>query len=193
MPPPPLTSMSQRLPWRFVRQLPAWTTRSMELQVKDTESGGGRRGGKRGRLTVEVAVSVDVQCWQLHTISPRAADLLGPTMAARVQWNLRVRPTSDSSVCSCTRSRKRLTSPAISYSFQFLTMTKLLYYQLLWQSFGVFFKNRRQNRLGWWPLIGLWSVAEKLFSANRQGLSWFHTFIGHFTVVVSSPSKWPEV
>ncbi|KAK2888385.1 hypothetical protein Q8A73_019833 [Channa argus] len=54
---------------------------------------------KRGGCcsAVEVAVSVDARRWQLHTISPRATDLLPCTMEPRAQWNLGVRPASRSS------------------------------------------------------------------------------------------------
>lgn len=124
-----------------------------------------RRGGC---FILEVAVSVDAHCWQLHTISPRATDLLLCTMEPRAQWNLGVRPARRSSACSCARSRESSLPLQLATHFSF-NNEKLVYYQLLWQSFR-FKKKKKKIGVHFWGLlfIGVWSGSEKLFSPNCE-------------------------
>lgn len=129
-----------------------WPPRSEQVDRK-------RRGGCSIR---EVAVSVDAHRWQLHTISPRAADLLLCTMEPRATWG--ARPASRSSACSCARSRESSLPPQLATHFSF-NNEKRVYYQLLWQSL-------RFKKIGvhFWGLlfIGVWSGSEKLFSPNCE-------------------------
>lgn len=117
----------------FARQLSARLRSSIDLPI----SAGRKRHTERGQggcFVLEVAVSVETHCWQLHTISPRAADLLLRTMEPRAQWNLGVRPASRSSACSCARSRETSLPLQLAPHFS-CNNEKLVYYQLLWQSF----------------------------------------------------------
>lgn len=110
--------------------------RSMTFRPEQVQKAGTERrsGGGGWRVTLEVAVRVDAHRWQLHTISARAADLLLRTMEPRALWNLRVRPASCSSACSCGRSRESSLPLQLATRFNF-NNEKLVYYQLLWQSF----------------------------------------------------------
>lgn len=103
----------------FAWQLPACPKCSIGLLIGAGRKRGRRR--KRGgwRFAVEVAVSVNAHGWQLHTISPRAADLLLRTMEPRAQYNLGVEAREPLKCVQLRALQRKLTSPAISYSFQF--------------------------------------------------------------------------
>lgn len=130
----------------FAWQLHTCPKCSIGLPIRAGRKRGRRRQRGGWRFAVEVAVSVDAHCWQLHTISPRAADLLLRTMEPRAQYNLGLRPASRSSACSCARSRENSLPLQLATHFSF-NSEKLVYYLLLWQSFR-FKKN-------WRPFLGL--------------------------------------
>lgn len=151
-----------------------------------------RRGGC---FILEVAVSVDAHCWQLHTISPRATDLLLCTMEPRAQWNLGVRPARRSSACSCARSRESSLPLQLATHFSF-NNEKLVYYQLLWQSFRFKKKKKKLASIfgGYYLLVSEVALRSYFLLIVRLILIWqiYPRLEWHFTVSASH-TKWPAV
>lgn len=106
-------------------QLPACPTRSIDLPIrtgrdKRQREKGGEEEEEEGVLYLKWLLVLTPVAGNYTQSSPRAAaDLLPRTMEApfRAPWNLRVRPASRSSACSCGRSRESSLPPQLAPRF----------------------------------------------------------------------------